>query len=182
MPRSLPLHKLEWLSSVIASDLYVQLLSVQLPSTHTCSSDTFASWTDDPYRKARRLSQAGSPIASTSASVNCAANHVHPYIPRARPGASATVPTPGNTNPLSPSGKPIPIITSSAQGGVTTRHPVPPPPLHPASTNGRTLDPPLKHGPSAALLEQVQALDNLPRLGALQMLDLKGNDIRIGIT
>ena len=40
----------------------------------------------------------------------------------------------------------------------------------------------MKHGPSAALLEQVRALDNLPRLGALQTLDLKGNDIRTGIT
>ncbi|EJF63717.1 RNI-like protein [Dichomitus squalens LYAD-421 SS1] len=105
-----------------------------------------------------------------------------PYIPRARRGAAAAVPTPGNTNPLSPSGKPIPIIASSAQGGVIARHPVPPPPSHPASTNGRTLEAPLKHGPSAALLEQVRALDNLPRLGALQTLDLKGNDIRTGIT
>ena len=92
------------------------------------------------------------------------------------------MPTPGNTNPLSASGKPIPIITSSAQGGVTARHPVPPPPSHPAHANGRALDTTLKHGPSAALLEQVRALDNLPRLGALQTLDLKGNDIRNGIT
>ncbi|PIL27549.1 hypothetical protein GSI_10700 [Ganoderma sinense ZZ0214-1] len=103
-----------------------------------------------------------------------------PYIPRARRGPS--VPTPGNTNPLSASGKPIPIITSSAQGGVTARHPVPPPPSHPTHANGRGLDTTLKHGPSAALLEQVRALDNLPRLGALQTLDLKGNDIRNGIT
>ena len=44
------------------------------------------------------------------------------------------------------------------------------------------MDPSLKHGPSAALLEQVRALDNLPRLGALQTLDLKGNDIRSGIS
>ena len=105
-----------------------------------------------------------------------------PYIPRARRGASNGVPTPGNTNPLSASGKPIPIITSSAQGGVTARHPMPPPPSHPAHANERGLDTTLKHGPSAALLEQVRALDNLPRLGALQTLDLKGNDIRNGIT
>ena len=44
------------------------------------------------------------------------------------------------------------------------------------------MDTSLKHGPSAALLEQVRALDNLPRLGALQTLDLKGNDIRTGIS
>ncbi|KAI0693949.1 RNI-like protein [Cerioporus squamosus] len=105
-----------------------------------------------------------------------------PYIPRARRGASAAgVPTPGHTNPLSSSGRPIPIITSSAQGGITARHPVPPPPSHPNGA-ARGVDSSLKHGPSAALLEQVRALDNLPRLGALQTLDLKGNDVRTGIT
>ncbi|KAI0646342.1 RNI-like protein [Trametes meyenii] len=105
-----------------------------------------------------------------------------PYIPRSRRGPSAGVPNPGNTNPLSPSGRPIPIITSSAQGGVTAR--LPPPPAHPARSNGHPggIDTALKHGPSAALLEQVRALDNLPRLGALRTLDLKGNDIRAGIT
>ena len=70
------------------------------------------------------------------------------------------------------------VITSSAQGGVTARHPVPPPPSHLAHANGRVLDTTLKYGPSAAFLEQVHALGNLPRLGALQTLDLKGNDIR----
>lgn len=34
-------------------------------------------------------------------------------------------------------------------------------------------------GPSAALLDKVRALDNLPRLGALKTLDLKGNDLRV---
>ncbi|KAI9063604.1 RNI-like protein [Trametes sanguinea] len=105
-----------------------------------------------------------------------------PYIPRARRGPSAGIATPGNTNPLSPSGRPIPIITTSAQGGITAR--LPPPPAHPAHSNGqaRGIDPSFKNGPSAALLEQVRALDNLPRLGALRTLDLKGNDIRNGIT
>ncbi|KXN91582.1 Protein phosphatase 1 regulatory subunit 37 [Leucoagaricus sp. SymC.cos] len=37
-------------------------------------------------------------------------------------------------------------------------------------------------GPSAALLDRVRALDALPRLGALRTLDLKGNDLRNGIT
>ncbi|KAI0635207.1 RNI-like protein [Trametes polyzona] len=105
-----------------------------------------------------------------------------PYIPRSRRGAATGAPTPGNTNPLSPSGRPVPIITSSAQGGITAR--LPPPPPHPSHSNGqpRGIDTSLKHGPSAALLEQVRALDNLPRLGALRTLDLRGNDIRNGIT
>ncbi|KAI0777715.1 hypothetical protein BD413DRAFT_602017 [Trametes elegans] len=105
-----------------------------------------------------------------------------PYIPRSRRGPSTGAPTPGNTNPLSPSGRPVPIITSSAQGGITAR--LPPPPNHPASANGHTrgVETTLKHGPSAALLEQVRALDNLPRLGALRTLDLKGNDIRTGVS
>ena len=65
---------------------------------------------------------------------------------------------------------------------MTARHA--PPPLHPSQSNGngRSAETGVKHGPSAALLEQVRALDNLPRLGALQTLDLKGNDIRTGIT
>ena len=37
-------------------------------------------------------------------------------------------------------------------------------------------------GPSAALLDKVRALDALPRLGALRTLDLKGNDLRVGLS
>jgi protein phosphatase 1 regulatory subunit 37 len=91
-----------------------------------------------------------------------------PYIPRSRrtPPVSATA----IGDPLSATGHPIPLITSSAQGGVTARHPVSPPGPH-----GMHQD----HGPSAALLDKVRALDALPRLGALRTLDLKGNDIRV---
>ncbi|KAH8103400.1 RNI-like protein [Cristinia sonorae] len=102
-----------------------------------------------------------------------------PYIPRAKRAAMASA-NPANVNPLSPTGQQIPIITSSAQGGITTRHPVNPPPAHPAHANAATNTP--THGPSAALLDKVRALDALPRLGALRTLDLKGNDIRTGIT
>lgn len=91
-----------------------------------------------------------------------------PYIPRSKRAAAAAA-NPSNTNPLSPSGQPIPIIASSAQGGVTARHPIPP------ATNGQHTD----HGHSAALLDKVRALDALPRLGALRTLDLRGNDIRV---
>lgn len=97
-----------------------------------------------------------------------------PYIPRARRGPPAAL------NPLSSTGQQIPIITSSAQGGVTTRHPIPPvqpPPVHPGATGAH-----LNHGPSAALLDKVRALDALPRLGALRTLDLRGNDIRVSLT
>ncbi|KAI0266389.1 hypothetical protein BC834DRAFT_874348 [Gloeopeniophorella convolvens] len=94
-----------------------------------------------------------------------------PYIPRSRRGAPASATT--MTNPLSVTGQPIPLITSSAQGGVTARHPV-----SPSTAQGTFQD----HGPSAALLDKVRALDALPRLGALRTLDLKGNDLRGGIT
>ncbi|KAF8638634.1 hypothetical protein AX17_002059 [Amanita inopinata Kibby_2008] len=96
-----------------------------------------------------------------------------PYVPRSKRGARP--PPPPSPNPLSPTGQQIPIITSSSQGGVTTRHPIPSPLTHPDT---------LRHdfGPSAALLDKVRALDSLPRLGALRTLDLKGNDLRNGIT
>ncbi|KAL4242608.1 RNI-like protein [Abortiporus biennis] len=100
-----------------------------------------------------------------------------PYIPRSKRGAHTLSPTPGNTNPLSPSGQQIPIITSSAQGGITAR--LPPPPIQ---TNSPNHQPHQHHLPSAALLDKVRALDALPRLGALRTLDLRGNDIRTGIT
>ena len=93
-----------------------------------------------------------------------------PYIPRSR-RAAAAAPV---TNPLSPSGQHVPIITSSATGGVTTRHPVPSASSSTPQNNGTH-----HHGPSAALLDKVRALDNLPRLGALRTLDLRGNDLRV---
>lgn len=94
-----------------------------------------------------------------------------PYVPRVRRGTSVATTA---TNPLSPTGHHIPIITSSSQGGVTTRHPVPGG-SGIASIDGHRHD----AGPSAALLDKVRALDSLPRLGALKTLDLKGNDLRV---
>ena len=91
-----------------------------------------------------------------------------PYIPRSRRGPPVSAPPIGD--PLSATGQLIPLITSSAQGGVTTRHSVPS-----SSSHSTHQD----HGPSAALLDKVRALDALPRLGALRTLDLKGNDIRV---
>ncbi|EGN94523.1 hypothetical protein SERLA73DRAFT_114776 [Serpula lacrymans var. lacrymans S7.3] len=96
-----------------------------------------------------------------------------PYIPRRRGGAVNVGP-----NPLSASGQPVPIITSNSQGGVTTRHPV----NHGVDGNLHGAGARHDHGPSAALLDKVRALDNLPRLGALRTLDLRGNDLRGGIS
>ncbi|KAF5354240.1 hypothetical protein D9756_006991 [Leucocoprinus leucothites] len=113
-----------------------------------------------------------------------------PYIPRNKRRGGAP---PTTSSPLSPTPQHIPIITSSSQGGVTTRHL--------SATSGHRHDVSFSHsspanhssssstagarhdtGPSAALLDRVRALDTLPRLGALRTLDLKGNDLRNGIT
>jgi protein phosphatase 1 regulatory subunit 37 len=92
-----------------------------------------------------------------------------PYVPRSRRGAAGVAASQAAPPPRTPTAPAaamssvsppasVPIITSSAQGGVTTR-----------TTH---------QGPSAALLDKVRALDNLPRLGALRTLDLRGNDLR----
>ncbi|KAH0828810.1 hypothetical protein J3R83DRAFT_3258 [Lanmaoa asiatica] len=99
-----------------------------------------------------------------------------PYIPRSKRAAMTQPP-----NPLSATGQPVPIITSNSHGGVTTRHPAP----GPAKPEGVSVNgAPGRHddGPSAALLDKVRALDTLPRLGALRTLDLRGNDLRSGVT
>ncbi|KII85687.1 hypothetical protein PLICRDRAFT_178724 [Plicaturopsis crispa FD-325 SS-3] len=103
-----------------------------------------------------------------------------PYIPRARRGAGSAGPT--SPNPLSSTGQPIPIITSSSQGGVTTRHPTAPASDGHAHNGNAHAGPKHDYGPSAALLDKVRALDALPRLGALRTLDLRGNDLRSGIS
>jgi hypothetical protein len=112
-------------------------------------------------------------------------------------------------NPLAPNGHMVPTFASSAAGGVTAvtartvggsigtytsmhihgfnvtittahAHGIvhsgshgghPHVPLQSAQTFG--------HGLSAALLDKVRQLDALPRLGALQTLDLKGSEIRV---
>ncbi|KNZ78735.1 Leucine-rich repeat-containing protein 68 [Termitomyces sp. J132] len=57
-------------------------------------------------------------------------------------------------------------------------------PTSSAAAPGASFESPSRRdaGPSAALLDKVRALDALPRLGALRTLDLKGNDLRMGIT
>lgn len=94
-----------------------------------------------------------------------------PYIPKGRRRVNVNPPLP------TPTGQPIPIITSSSQGGVTTRHTTIKSSQHSTTSSLSTV----RHdtGPSAALLDRVRALDALPRLGALKTLDLKGNDLRV---
>lgn len=107
-----------------------------------------------------------------------------PYVPRARRGATPLTPTTASHE--------IPLITSSSQGGVTTRHMVVPQSasavmthfehrLGPRQNHHSQQQQPRPHetGPSAALLDKVRALDALPRVGALRTLDLKGNDLRV---
>ncbi|EJD40745.1 RNI-like protein [Auricularia subglabra TFB-10046 SS5] len=87
-----------------------------------------------------------------------------PYVPRARRGtAGSAAPLATTRITFAPPDRSVPVITSSREGGVTTRHP--------------PVD-----GHSAALYDKVRALDALPRLGALRTLDLRGNEIRNGVT
>lgn len=98
----------------------------------------------------------------------------------------------------------VPLITSNARGGVTTRTE----PLEnghsvgsggagtagrgagagggggagAAGGTGTGVPSRPDDGLSAALLDKVRALDALPRLGALRTLDLRGNDLRNGVT
>lgn len=97
----------------------------------------------------------------------------------------------------------VPLITSNARGGVTTRTE----PLENgygvgsggvdtagrgtgagggggigvAAGTGTGVPSRPDDGLSAALLDKVRALDALPRLGALRTLDLRGNDLRVSI-
>ncbi|KAJ7025845.1 RNI-like protein [Mycena alexandri] len=117
-----------------------------------------------------------------------------PYVPRRRQqstnanagaglGVGAGAAPPGRA-----------VVASSVLGGVTARHV----PSSPASSVYGGVDREReareakereaaarereRDGPSAALLDKVRALDALPRVGALRTLDLRGNDLRTGIT
>ncbi|KAJ7763033.1 hypothetical protein B0H16DRAFT_1718865 [Mycena metata] len=95
------------------------------------------------------------------------------------------------------------VVASSVFGGVTARHVPSPTSSSPASSiyggvhgygagdkerearearEREAAREEERDGPSAALLDKVRALDALPRVGALRTLDLRGNDLRTGIT
>ncbi|KZT55643.1 hypothetical protein CALCODRAFT_484631 [Calocera cornea HHB12733] len=80
-----------------------------------------------------------------------------------------------------------PIITSSDSGGITSRQ------WRDAGDGARGAGAGAEGGrssgaggggglPSPALLSSVRGLDDVPRLGKLRTVDLKGNDIRTGVT
>jgi len=77
----------------------------------------------------------------------------------------------------------VPVISTSIGGGITTAtRPAPLP--NPNQPNPREVVNAVQTaarnaGPSAVLLDKVHALDNLPRLGALKTLDLRGNELRV---
>ncbi|KAJ6481179.1 hypothetical protein DFH09DRAFT_1464733, partial [Mycena vulgaris] len=123
------------------------------------------------------------PPRHPAATITAAQTTYTPYVPRRRQQSAPVqaAPPPGRA-----------VVASSVLGGVTARH---------VPTAGGSLDSPggggdaarereahrerearERDGPSAALLDKVRALDALPRVGALRTLDLRGNDLRTGIT
>ncbi|KAG8904578.1 hypothetical protein FRB99_001541 [Tulasnella sp. 403] len=157
-------------------------LSSPPPSRPSPFQNTNTSATTRPPPKHPLLQQ---PIVATVPSPAPALQPTYtPYIPRAKRNmVPAVAPQPPQQ---------VPLITSNKAGGVTTRHLPPPSPL----SHGKSLSPSTTvksdfetqrtlpnrvDGHSAALLDKVRSLDSLPRLGSLQTLDLKGNDIRTGV-
>jgi len=117
---------------------------------------------------------------TAQATIQPGATTYTPYIPRAKRGSVvAAMSQPSSTERE----RQVPVISTSVGGGVTTatrptplpnpNHPSPREVVNAAAAAARNA------GPSAALLDKVRALDNLPRLGALKTLDLRGNDLRV---
>lgn len=100
-----------------------------------------------------------------------------PYIPRSkRASAIAVVTAPASVDREE---RQVPRFSTSQGGGVTTRHL---PTQSPSEVVSAATAAARAAGPSIALLDKVRALDNLPRLGALKTLDLRGNDLRNGVS
>ncbi|KAJ7616131.1 hypothetical protein FB45DRAFT_935338 [Roridomyces roridus] len=110
------------------------------------------------------------PPRHPSQTITAAQTTYTPYVPRRRQqSVPVSSPLPGQ-----------PVVASSVQGGVTARHvPVLDKEKDQREKEQRERE---RAGPSAALLDKVRALDALPRVGALRTLDLKGNDLKNGIT
>ncbi|KAJ7241653.1 hypothetical protein C8J57DRAFT_1192532 [Mycena rebaudengoi] len=110
------------------------------------------------------------PPRHPASTITAAQTTYTPYVPRRRQ-QSANSPVAATA---APAGRPV--VASSVLGGVTARHMGE---EREAKEREREAH---AQGPSAALLDKVRALDALPRLGALRTLDLRGNDLRTGIT
>lgn len=130
---------------------------------------TFASPTAAP---AKHGANTGHSVAPTTTS----GTTYTPYIPRSkRVSAISAVNAPASPT-VDREERQVPRFSTSQGGGVTTRHlptQTPSEIVSAATTAARNA------GPSVALLDKVRALDNLPRLGALKTLDLRGNDLRV---
>ncbi|KAJ7136385.1 hypothetical protein C8R43DRAFT_929206 [Mycena crocata] len=133
------------------------------------------------------------PPRHPAATITAAQTTYTPYVPRRRQqSAGGAGAPPGRA-----------VVASSVLGGVTARHvPGSQSNAEPGSSrnggaggaNGIGMAKDARErekererererdGPSAALLDKVRALDALPRVGALRTLDLRGNDLRNGIT
>ncbi|KAF9066813.1 hypothetical protein BDP27DRAFT_1329792 [Rhodocollybia butyracea] len=111
-----------------------------------------------------------------------------PYVPRSKRGVAGAT-TPRTATPLSGNMPLTPTLTTISRGGVTAAsadlvNKV----VHgpgPAVQVGASPIPPsvaALNSASAALLSQVRALDALPRIGSLRVLDLRGNELRSNIS
>ena len=115
-----------------------------------------------------------SPHPNTSATVS--GTTYTPYIPRSkRISAISAVNAPASPT-VDREERQVPRFSTSQGGGVTTRHL---PTQTPSEVVSAATAAARNAGPSVALLDKVRALDNLPRLGALKTLDLRGNDLRV---
>ncbi|KAG8785188.1 hypothetical protein FRC20_001275 [Serendipita sp. 405] len=102
-----------------------------------------------------------------------------PYIPRSKRASVLSVVNAPASPGVDREERQVPRFSTSQGGGITTRHL---PPQTPGEVVSAATAAARSAGPSLALLDKVRALDNLPRLGALKTLDLRGNDLRNGVS
>jgi protein phosphatase 1 regulatory subunit 37 len=150
--------------------------SISLPSSPGISHQPLLSPPPTPRTFATPSTPTKPNAPHPSAVTSVSGTTYTPYIPRSKRVSVISV----VNAPASPTAdreeRQVPRFSTSQGGGVTTRHlstQTPSEVVSAATTAARNA------GPSAALLDKVRALDNLPRLGALKTLDLRGNDLRV---
>lgn len=102
-----------------------------------------------------------------------------PYIPRSKRASAISTVTASASANVDREEKQVPRFSTSQGGGITTRHLPPMQNQSPSDVVNAATAAARHAGPSVALLDKVRALDNLPRLGSLKTLDLRGNDLRV---